>query len=368
MKSLKHLLKLSVKLLLFVPIFAFMVYCNYKIDPSGLFFGAGFERIASEYMLEGYAINGYERLDGRKLNEVYAKNVPEAPQVIINGSSRSMSVTADMLCPGKTFYNASNVGADRYDFFTAYYIFAKEGKEPETMVLSLDAWLFNSSPEAIDKRSDKQLYYQFLNEELGFTEYEYTTDDATDKEKYKALFSPSYFQAAVKYYLRDTSGELMPEIVEGDIYNQTEVIKCADGSVIYDIGYRTRTEDQINQSLIEETYVGAPLMNMADFYELDPVFTQQLEAFIEYLQAKGIEVILYLPPYHEYLYSVAQARVNEHPAFFEVEDYCHEIAQRYNLEVYGGYDSKALGLAFEDFMDSYHMRAESLTKVLPVIK
>jgi len=210
MKSLKDLLKLSAKLLIFVPIFAFMVFCNYRIDPSGLFFGAGFERIASEYMLDGNAIKGYERLDGRKLNEVYAKNVPYAPQVIVNGSSRSMTITSDMLCPGKTFYNAGNVGADRYDFFTSYYIFAKEGKEPETMVLSLDAWLFNSSEEAIDKRSDKQLYYQFMNEELGFTEYTYTTDDASDREKYKALFSPSYFQAAIKYYLRDTSGEIMP--------------------------------------------------------------------------------------------------------------------------------------------------------------
>jgi hypothetical protein len=159
----------------------------------------------------------------------------------------------------------------------------------------------------------------------------------------------------------------MPEIVEDDVYNQLEVVKCADGSVVYDIGYRTRSTDQINQSLIEETYVGAPLMNMADFNELDPVFTTQLEAFIEYLQAKGIEVILYLPPYHEYFYSVAQSRVNEHPAFFEVEDYCRNIAQQYGLEVYGGYDSLELGLAFEDFMDSYHMRAESLTKVLPVI-
>lgn len=368
MKSLKDLLKLSAKLLIFVPIFAFMVFCNYCIDPSGLFFGAGFERIASEYMLEGNAIKGYERLDGRKLNEVYAKNVPYAPQVIVNGSSRSMTITSDILCPGKTFYNAGNVGADRYDFFTSYYIFAKEGKEPETMVLSLDAWLFNSSEEAIDKRSDKQLYYQFMNEELGFTEYTYTTDDATDKEKYKALVSPSYFQAAIKYYLRDTSGEIMPEVVEGDIYSQNEVVKCSDGSIVYDVAYRNRTADQINQSLIEETYVGAPLMNMADFSQLDPVFTQQLEAFIEYLQNKGIRVILYLPPYHEYFYSVAQVRVSEHPAYFEVEPYCRSLAEKYGLEIYGSYDAKSIGLVFEDFWDSYHMNPESLSKFLPVIE
>ena len=367
MKGLKDFLKLSAKLLLFVPIFAFMIYCNYRIDPSGLFFGAGFERIASEYMLDGYAIKGYERLDGRKLNEVYAKNVSKAPQVLINGSSRSMTITADILCPGKTFYNACNVGADRYDFFTAYYIFAKEGKEPETMVLSLDAWLFNSSDATIDKRSDKQLYYQFLNEELGFTDYEYTTDDATDYEKYKALISPSYFQAAIKYYLRDTSGEVMPEIVEGDLYSQYEVVKCADGSIVYDIYYRERTHDQVSSALISETFEGTPLMRMNDFYEIDPVFTQQLEAFIEYLQNKGINVILYLPPYHEYFYDVATARSADHPAFFEVEGYCRDLAERYGLEIYGSYDARSLGLVFEDFWDSYHMKPESIDKILPEI-
>ena len=368
MKSLKDLLKLSAKLLLFVPVLAFMIFCNYRIDPSGLFFGAGFERIASEYMLEGHAIKGYERLDGRKLNEVYAKNVPDAPQVLINGSSRSLTITGDMLCPGKTFYNASNVAADRYDFFTSYYIFAKEGKEPEVMVLSLDAWVFNDHKEAIDDRSDKQLYYQFINEELGFTEYSYTTDDASDREKYKALVSPSYFQAAIKYYLRDTEGEIMPEVVEGDLYSQNEVIKCSDGSIIYDVAYRNRTNDQISSALISETFEGTPLMGMTEFYELDPVFIQQLEAFIEYLQNKGIRVIIYLPPYNDYFYSVAQARESEHPAFFEVESYCRDLAERYGIEIYGSYDAKSLGLGFDDFWDSYHMRPESISKILPVIE
>lgn len=367
MKSLKDLLKLSAKLLIFVPIFAFMVFCNYRIDPSGLFFGAGFERIASEYMLDGNAIKGYERLDGRKLNEVYAKNVPYAPQVLINGSSRSMTITADILCPGKTFYNACNVGADRFDFFTSYYIFAKEGKEPETMVLSLDAWLFNNADTTIDKRSDRQLYYQFLNEELGFTEYEYTTDDASDKEKYKALFSPAYFQAAIKYYLRDTSGEIMPEVVDDDLYNQNEVIKCADGSIIYDVAYRNRTADDVSHALITETYEGFPLMRMEDFYELDHTFMYQLETFIEYLQAKDIEVILYLPPYHEYFYDIATARKDDHPAYFEVEPYCRRLAEKYGLEIYGSYDAKSIGLGFDDFWDSYHMRPESIDKILPTI-
>ncbi|MBR5251362.1 MAG: hypothetical protein IKV52_00885 [Oscillospiraceae bacterium] len=368
MKSFKDFVKLSAKLLLLVPVFAFMVFCNWRIDPSGLFFGAGFERIASEYMLEGHTIKGYERLDGRKLNEVYAKNVPYAPQVLINGSSRTITLSGDMLCPGKTFYNAANVGADKFDFFTSYYIFAKEGKEPETMVLSFDAWLFNADKEAIDDRSDKQLCYQFLNEELGFKQYDYTTDDSTDREKYKALVSPSYFQAAIRYYLRDTSGELMPEIVRGDPYTQNEIVKTSDGSVIYDIGYRNRTRDEIDYTLITETYADAPLMCMYNFKELDSEFIMWLEAFVEYLQAKDINIIFYMPPYHEHFYNVAESRIDEHPAYFLVEDYLADLADRYDIPLYGGFDAEKLGLVFEDFWDSYHMVPESINKVLPVIE
>ena len=67
------MLKLIGRLLLFTPLLAGMMFVSYRVDPSGLFWGAGFERMASEYMLDGIYIDGYERLDGRALNEVYAK-------------------------------------------------------------------------------------------------------------------------------------------------------------------------------------------------------------------------------------------------------------------------------------------------------
>ena len=365
MKSLKDFLKVSAKLSLFIPIFLFMIFCNYRIDPSGLFFGSGFERIASEYLLEGNYISGYERLDGRKLNEVYAMNVPYAPQVLINGSSRSMTITADMICQNKTFYNAANVGADRCDFFTSYYIFAKESKEPETIVLSLDAWLFNPDSEALDERSNKELYYEFLNCELGLTEYSYTPKN--ENVKYKALVSPSYFQSAIKYYMRDRSQDIMPEIVQGDIHSQTSTIKCPDGSIIYDKAFMNSTRDQIDYALLSATCPDQPLLKMFNFTNLDPEFTKQLELFIEYLQRKNIKVVLYIPPYQEYFYSVTVARKEQHPAFFEVEDYCHKLAKKYNIPIYGSYDPQEVGLVYEDFLDAFHMRPNSISKILPVI-
>ncbi|MEG3029559.1 MAG: hypothetical protein RR827_04095 [Oscillospiraceae bacterium] len=341
-----------------------MIYTSYKIDPSGLFWGEGFERTASEYMLQEKYILGYERLDGRKLNEVYAKNVPEAPEVLINGSSRSMTISKN-IAPNKSFYNCANTGGDRYDFFNGYYVFAKEGKEPTTIILSIDPWLFNSSHEAIDKRSNKELYYEFMNKELGFTQYKYTPTD--QREKYMALFSPSYFQASVRYYRRDTSQELKPEPVVGDPHCQTSVVKCPDGSIIYDVSFMSRTKDEIDNDLVATANPNQALLRMIDFYELDPVFKDQFIAFIEYLQKKNIEVVLFLPPYHQYFYDFADAHRDLYQSFFDVEDFCTDTAKKYNLKIYGSFNPAKLGMEYEDFLDSFHMRPTSAIKALPVL-
>ncbi|MEG1800791.1 MAG: hypothetical protein RR273_02335 [Oscillospiraceae bacterium] len=341
-----------------------MIYTSYRVDPSGLFWGEGFERIASEYMLDGKYILGYERLDGRKLNEVYAKNVPEAPQVLINGSSRSMTITKD-IAPGKTFYNCANTGGDRYDFFNGYYIFSKENKEPSTVILSIDPWLFSPSAEAIDKRSNKAMYYEFMNKELGFTEYKYVPTDKN--EKYKALISPSYFQSSVRYYLRDTSQELKPQPLTEHIHEQNTVVKCPDGSIAYDNAFLHRTKEEIDIDLMATTRPSEPLLRMFDFYELDPVFEKQFIAFIEYLQAKNIEVVLFLPPYHKYFYDAADAQRDLYQSFFDVEDFCIDTAKKYNLKLYGSFSAEKLGMEYDDFLDSFHMHPDSVYKALPVL-
>ena len=58
---------------------------------------------------------------------------------------------------------------------------------------------------------------------------------------------------------------------------------------------------------------------------------------------------------------------NDNLVDFEIEDYCRGLAEKYGLEIYGSYDARSLGLAFEDFWDSYHMKPESIDKILPTV-
>ena len=352
--------KLIRKLILFLPLLIGMMFVSYRVDPSGLFWGAGFERLASEYMLQGYYIDGYERLDGRKLNEVFAKNIPEAPQILINGSSRSLMVTNKIVSEGKTFYNTANVGADIVDFFTSYYIFAKEGKEPEKMIFGIDPWIFNDKEYTLDKRSNKELYNEFLGEELGYENLKYEKPDKN--EKFKALIDPSYFQASIRYYQKDKSEDAAPEIIAPeDVMNRTEVIKAPDGSIIYDKKFRTYPQEVVDRQAVIQS--GA-IMRVDDFPEISEKYTDQFERFIEYLQAKNIEVVFYLPPYHPHVYRTAQRNTEKYHCFLEVEDYLNSTAKKYGIEVYGSYDPEKLGLTNADFYDGIHLRRESVSKIL----
>lgn len=360
------MLKLIKKLMLFVPILAAMIFVSYRVDPSGLFWGAGFERIASEYMLKGMYIDGYERLDGRALNEVYAKNVPYAPQILVNGSSRSMMIDKSFTKEDKTFYNASNVGADIYDFFTSYYIFEKEHKTPEIFVMGVDRWLFNDGEENLDKRSDKELYYEFLGEELGYENLEY--EKPNPMEKYKALLDPSYFQGSVRYYFKDKSADVQPEPVDPrDIWDSNEVIKAPDGSVIYDKEFRTRGQYAVDYDALAAANA-EPIMRLGDYDKLSREYTLQFEKFIEYLQEKGVKIMIYLPPYHPIVYDTAFYYYDRYHCLFEAEEYIRSVGQKYGIEVYGSYNPYVLELTNEDFFDGLHLKQGSIKKILPQIR
>jgi hypothetical protein len=355
--------KLIKRLCRFLPILVFMVLFSYKVDPSGLFWGVGFEREASQMMLNGEYIRGYERLDGRSLNEVYAKNVKESPQVIVGGSSRVMLVD-HTFARGKTFYNGANVGRDVYDLYNSYYVFEKERKEPEIFIMGLDPWLFSEGQDALDrsKRSNQKLYAQFMGEELGIENIKY---EKTDKyKKYQALFDPAYFQGSVKYYFRDKSADAKPMAVDpSQLENRREVVKCPDGSIIYDKAYRNRSQAAADADALGLATQDV-MARLSGFKEISPTHAERFEKFIKYRQGKNIKLIFYLPPYHPIVYDTILSQPDKYRAITQLEWYLKILAKRYDIELYGSYDPYRLGLKNEDFLDGLHLRKDSVKKVL----
>ena len=82
-------------------------------------------------------------------------------------------------------------------------------------------------------------------------------------------------------------------------------------------------------------------------------------ALITYLQERGVEVILYLPPYspmmYEYIGSADQFQIT-----FQVEERIRQIAADKNAALYGSYDPAGCGLEMTDLYDIYHVKTEKM--------
>ena len=177
------------------------------------------------------------------------QDVEQAPEAIGIGSSRVLQFNRENTGVD-TFFNMGVTGADVRDNMTSYYKMVTYGKAPRVLLWSLDPWVFYGSEAAFDARADADLYNEFLTKVLNVpTDYE----EPDKVELWKALADPAYFQGNVDYYIKnrgqttvtdDEGNTIEFNPVQGDPYDQPTTIKRSDGSVLYDIAFRSQTEDQ----------------------------------------------------------------------------------------------------------------------------
>ena len=202
--------EIGLKFCLFLPILLFMVWFNYKVDVSGLFQGELAPRQVASLLLEGSTVSGYDQMDERQVLEVYAQNLAEAPDTLALGSSRVLQLSGDLV-GGGSFFNAGISGAGPMDIMNIWYLFEREGKLPETLILEVDPWLFNPDPD-INRNADSELFAEFLEKGLGI-DADYEEPDTV--AVWKALVDPAYFQGNVTYYLKQQkTGAVLTE--DGD--------------------------------------------------------------------------------------------------------------------------------------------------------
>lgn len=358
------------KIALLIPIPLFMIYVSYTVDRSGLFQGELAPRRIVELMLQGYDVTNFEQMDERQVVELYAQDVPEAPKAIGIGSSRVLQFNRENTGVD-SFFNMGVTGADVRDNMTSYYKMVCYGKAPEVMIWSVDPWVFYNSEDAYDYRADAELYDEFLENVLGIeTDYE----EPDQVELWKALVEPAYFQGNVDYYRKnhgqtivtDDDGNVIEfNPVEGDPMEQTSTIKRSDGSVLYDKGFRERSQDEV----LYDAAVASTTFNSVHMEGFDAISIEQektFDAFIRYARSQGTTVILVLSPWHPHLYNCLIAEPENHAGFFEVENWLRSYCAENNIPLYGSYDPACIpGLTEEDFFDGLHCKGSGIEKFFP---
>ena len=353
-------LRLALGAALLAPLPLLMVWYNYTVDCSGYFQGDLYLREVGNMVLAGEDIVGYEKMNNqqREILKIFVNNIDPMPDVIALGSSRIMQLSREVLHV-ESFFNCSVTGGDRADVMGTFYLFDREDRLPQTFIIGFDPWLLRS--DAIDGRTDKELYAEFLEKCLGMVpdvEYEETNHD----EKWEALYSPEYFQNNVTFAQRDTTGVDKPQVVVGDLYNQTTEVKRGDGSLLYDVNYRNRSlEERLGDALAQ----CGNFLYMENYDSVDEECVELFDKFFAYAKERGVNIVIFFTPYPPLVYNYCEANAERYGGFLETETVVRELAAKYDIPVYGTYDADAIeGVTEEDFYDGLHCTGAAIEKML----
>ena len=346
-------------ILTILPVVLLIPAVNYYVDPAHVYSYKEYEKgIVSALQSHKYVTN----VDANH-NERYFKKVlidsckTREINFLILGSSRIMLISDDML--GDAIVLNLGVSGATYEDITAlcYYYIKKYGF-PRKVLIGIDPQHFNENIGDSRWTELTKEYNDYKRDVLKDS----TVLSANDN-KISNLFSPSYFQSAIKYLWKNSfhlEGQIPIQAV--DIADGIKVV-CRDGSILYDREYTNRSLEMVNKEALSLEYG-----QWESFNDLSQNEIVRWKCFIEYLQSNGIQIYFQEAAFHPITY---QRFLNEpkYKGMVLAMDYVNELANMYDIPILGAYNPTKYGLNSSDFYDGMHMKLETESLYLrPLIK
>lgn len=341
--------------LFLLPLLIFTGWANWYVDSYALL-RVTYDEIAAQ-MEAGKNVEGLEDSDYNDRNLLAARitGMEKAPQVMVLGSSRVYTFDHTMFGTD-SFYNAGLSEATLYDLLAATGIAASQSKLPETAVIGVDAFLFNTSHDN-EKWRELESYVNYMEAVLGGSQEEVQKQTPTPPHKntgreWEETFSLDYFRYNVT---------LLPDrkrfaVAYTDDWETEGYLKHSDGSVSYQRELR-----EVNPADVEEMTRQAMeehiVYRMTDYHEIDEAHFARFSELLDYLLASGVEVILYLPPYSPMMYNYIESE-GDFQITLEVEEKVKKLAAEKGIALYGSYDPAGCDLRMTDLYDVYHIKTE----------
>ena len=356
---------------------------NYSVDPSALFVTSRAdapEISAAALMLEGHNVTGLApNYNERLLRREYILGMAKPAEVIVTGSSRGEFISADMLGLGAgELFNVSVAGGELEDMLGFLGLLLERELIPETVIISLDPWTVNDDYSQQRWRGSIEDGLIFML--CGLGELDKGADssvrleplydpDAPDRgfaslsgDVQKELLSVSYFQSSLQYYFSDDY-ELYKEVRVCDKQDGITGVVRSDGSYSYALDYRSADAD----ISIERANNSLPNVLGVEIYgELKGIKYSRLQALIEYLTERGIEVKLVMFPLGNTIYDYMNEPENRsrYSSFFKTEELFRALAQEMGVEITGSFDPHSFGYDMSDFYDGYHLREARVAEIV----
>lgn len=350
-------------MLLMSPVILAIAIINIKVDPANIY-QKDYESKAASLLLSGQNIAGMSNYDERCLQERIIADNLECPDTIILGSSRVMTLSEDVVTGMKNYWNHGVSGAGIMDYMGILGIYNEYSEIPKKIIIGVDPWILNENSGDTRYQSIIQ-YADKLKSVIEAGESEIHDINKNEKtvfdKKIQAIseiISLTYFQSSLNCLIQN------PKMIKDrtfDFYgtqekNVEENIRYTDGSIEYNKAFRDRSiQDAENDA---KKYVSGKIYQIENYQELSKENCLLLERLIEYLQVTGSEIVLYLPPYHPFVYNY----IKEHKDYrmvLESEIYFRNLAKEKGISIYGSYDPEQIQCTESDFLDGMHMRRKN---------
>ena len=347
------------KLAVFLPILVMVGVTNYFVDPAQIYSKKGFETQVARLMSEGHSITATSKFDydERLLISQYVNSLTAKKQVIAIGSSRVMLITSDFW-PNHTFFNAWFPTAQLDDLILAYGFFRQKNLIPDTVLLGVDPWTFDSSQLQWlgGHEQFKEVYDRTISDMGSRSEGLRLNPIAWVPARWQAICSFSYFQDSLKA-LRERKGSLKDLMRKEYVLTDKKINKYF--TLWYDGARFSSLNDEDAPDVVNKHVV---LDSNDDPFRLDSSNMKKFEAFVDLMIRDGVKVIFYLPPFHPTTFDIYNAGnqgfSSRYPkgSLDRIEKYCRSVAASRDIKVVGSYDPRKLNIQADQFYDSRHLR------------
>ncbi|MDE7257768.1 MAG: hypothetical protein K2N77_00805, partial [Lachnospiraceae bacterium] len=304
--------------LFILPLMCMVAAVNWYVD-SYAYLRVTYDQIGEQMVGGSMNVTGLQESDfnDRSLLLACLKQQKEAKELIVAGSSRVMNFDHTMF-DADSFYNTALSESTIYDLLAVTGILDQAGCLPERMIIGVDAFLFNASHNN-DRWKELEEYVVYMEraiEQAGYGAMEQNEQSrngvgiagagihsqpntgrnnnkwlSLDYFRYNVTLLPSHKRFAVTY-TQDWEAE--------------QYLKHYDGSIAYQKSLRdvdvSEVEELTRQSMDEHV-----VYRLTDYDKMDEESVALLSGLIDYLQAQGVEVMLYLPPYSPMMYNYIES-------------------------------------------------------------
>lgn len=331
------------------------------VDPANLFRGTAYERGIATHLAQGRNVAAIGNHDDRLVQRYLTAKLGGSPEIVVLGSSRAMQIRRSAV-GGRDLFNASVSEAALQDLEAVAQLYLQLEPPPQQVILSIDPWDLQETDWLIGWKTLSTERDRILAH-MGRSPSGHWLDRWQALLRYGQALSPSYFQESSRRLIRALVGDGPAR----SVYFATDEaeldgvpVKLADGSLVYDAAMRGRSAEEADRLALE---YGVKWRDRIDgVSRLDAARQTEFEDFVDHLLARGVQVTIYLGPYHpttyEYFLRERDLRVGG-----KVEDYLRSMATDRDIEVLGSYDPGRAGVGPEDFFDALHVRESGVAKI-----